>query len=711
MTRAGARDAAPTAQRPVDALTVEEAPAEIARLTEEVRRHDRLYHQEDAPEVSDAEYDALRRRLIALERRFPKLADPDSPTRGVGAAVAQGFAKVEHRRPMLSLENAFDAADVTDFLAGVANFFKAPSDVARVDPATIALVAEPKIDGLSASLIYEKGRFVQGATRGDGTTGEDVTANLATIAEVPRELRGKAPARIEVRGEVYMTRADFLAMNKTREAAGEQVFANPRNAAAGGVRQLDPELTRLRPLRFFAYSWGDVSEPPAATQWEWLQRLKGWGFKVNPEARLVHGLEAALAYHADLEARRAAVPYDIDGVVYKVDAIDLQERLGMVSRAPRWAIAHKFAAEQATTVLKDIRIQVGRTGALTPVAELEPVNVGGVVVARATLHNEDEIQRKEVRPGDTVVIQRAGDVIPQIVRVVLEKRPADSTPFVFPDHCPECGSAAPRIEGEAIRRCTGGLTCPAQAMERLRHFVSRDAFDIEGLGWQRIEEFFADGLIRSPADLFTLEARDRGSLTPLRKREGWGDVSARKLFAAIEARRRISLDRLIYALGIRQIGQATAKLLARHYGSLAAWREAMERAQDETSEAYADLTAIDQIGPKVAADLIAFFAEPHNIAVLEALAAALTVEDVAAPAASGSAIAGKTVVFTGMLERMTRSEAKARAETLGAKVAGSVSKKTDYVVVGADAGSKAAKAAELGVTVLSEDDWLKLIGD
>ncbi|MSP89618.1 MAG: NAD-dependent DNA ligase LigA [Alphaproteobacteria bacterium] len=699
-------------EKPVDRLTPAAAKLEAKRLAEQIARHDLLYHQKDTPKIGDADYDALKRRLLAIEARFPDLKPKDSPTGAVGAAPAQGFAKVTHARPMLSLENAFDEVDLRDFFAGVRRFFVKPEDVKLVEPDAIALVAEPKIDGLSATLRYEHGRLVRGATRGDGAVGEDVTANLATIADIPKQLRDlAAPAVVEVRGEVYMTRADFLTLNRAREAADGAVFANPRNSAAGSVRHLDSTITAGRKLSFFAYTWGELSQPVADTQWKFLQQLKAWGFRINPEARRIVGIDAALAYQRALGERRAELPYDIDGVVYKIDRIDLQERLGQVSRAPRWALAHKFPAEQAQTVLNRISIQVGRTGALTPVAELEPVNVGGVVVSRATLHNEDEIRRKDIRPGDTVTIQRAGDVIPQIVAVIEARRPKGSAPFQFPETCPDCGSAAPRVEGEAIRRCTGGLVCPAQAVERLRHFVSRDAFDIEGLGEERIRLFFDDGSVKGPADLFALESRDRASLTPLSAREGWGATSARKLFDAIAERRRIGLDRFIYALGIRQVGQATAKLLARNYGSLLAWRAAMDRAAgDPEGDDYRNLVAIDQIGDKVAADILAFFAEPHNRAALDALAAAITVEDFAAPAAADSPVAGKTVVFTGTLTTMSRPEAKARAEALGAKVAGSVSKKTDYVVAGADAGSKATKAAELGVQVLSEEEWVKLVG-
>jgi DNA ligase (NAD+) len=695
----------------VDKLTRTQAEKELARLRAELGRADEAYHVKDAPEITDAEYDALRRRLEAIEARFPDLAE----VRPVAPAPAAAFAKVTHGKPMLSLDNAFDKDDVERFFQSVRNFFVRPEDVKRVERDTISLVAEPKIDGLSCSLTYEEGVLVRAATRGDGSVGEDVTINVRTIAEVPQKLKGKAPARIEIRGEVYMTKPDFLKLNEKLEAEflallpekqtknRRRQFANPRNAAAGSVRQLDPEITRSRPLRFFAYAWGATAEEPKS-QWEFYKRLRAWGFKVNALAERVAGVDAALARYAAIADERAQLPYDIDGVVYKIDAVDLQDRLGFVGRTPRWAVAHKFPAEQARTLLESIEIQVGRTGALTPVAYLKPVNVGGVLVARATLHNEDEIQRKDVRVGDTVIIQRAGDVIPQVVSVDLDARPKNSKPYVFRDTCPECGSAAVRPEGEVIRRCTGGLVCPAQAVERLRHFVTRNAFDIEGLGEKSIVEFFQDGRVRTPADLFRLKADD------LSGREGWKEKSIQNLLGAIAARRKVSLERFIYALGIRQIGDATAKLLAKHYGTLDAWRKSMEEASDPASEAYADLTSIDQIGPSVAEDLIAFFAEEHNRTVLDDLARVVEVETFVAPSASGSPIVDKTVVFTGTLEKMTRNEAKARAEALGAKVAGSVSKKTDYVVVGADAGSKADKARALGVTTLTEDEWLALIG-
>jgi DNA ligase (NAD+) len=696
------------AARQVELLTEEEAKSELARLASEIAHHDELYHAKDAPEISDAEYDGLRLRNNAIEARFPELIRADSPSRRVGAAPAAGFSKVTHRVPMLSLENAFEEEDVRDFFATVRNFFRRPEDLARVAEDAIEVMAEPKIDGLSASLRYEKGRLALGATRGDGVIGEDITANIRTLKTVPEKLAGQGwPDVIEIRGEVYMERDAFLAFNAERAAAGEQVFANPRNFAAGSLRQLDPSVTARRPLKFFAYSWGEASTAFARSQAEALARLADWGLSVNPHSQLCHGVAEVLAYYRDLTATRASLPYDIDGVVYKINDLELQNRLGMRSRAPRWALAHKFAAEQAQTVMRDIMITVGRQGTLTPTAVLEPVTVGGVVVQRATLHNEDEIQRKDARIGDTVIVQRAGDVIPQIVGVVLEKRPKDAEPYQFPEKCPVCDSLAVREPGMAARRCTGGLICAAQAVERLKHFVSRDNFDIEGLGEKHISAFWQDGLIRQPADIFRLKNR----VDEITGREGWGEISANKLIAAIEDRRRISLDRFINALGIPQVGQATARLLARHYRSLSAWRSEMEAAQDPESPARAHLLDVHGIGEDMAADIIGFFAEPHNRAVLDDLVREVTVLDYAAPAqATQSPLAGKTIVFTGGLESMSRSEAKARAEALGANVASSVSAKTDYVVIGADAGSKATKAAALGVTTLDEAAWLELAG-
>ncbi|HWK46018.1 MAG TPA: NAD-dependent DNA ligase LigA [Stellaceae bacterium] len=691
---------------PVDALSPDAAAAELARLAREIADHDRHYHQDDAPIISDAEYDALRLRNTEIETRFPELVRADSPNKRVGAAPASGFAKVRHSRPMLSLENAFDGDDVREFFGGVRNFFKRPEDLALVEPETIELCAEPKIDGLSASLRYEAGRLTLAATRGDGVIGEDITANIRSIASVPHTLAGSGwPSVIEVRGEVYMERPGFLRLNEEREAAGEPAFANPRNAAAGSLRQLDPSITASRPLAFFAYAWGEATGRFAESHWDALTCFKAWGFTINPLSQLCRGIEAALAFQARVGAERATLPYDIDGVVYKVNDLKLEERLGFVGRAPRWAVAHKFPAQQARTRLADIIIQVGRQGSLTPVAVLDPITVGGVVVQRATLHNEDEIQRKDVRIGDTVIVQRAGDVIPQVVGPVPALRPSDAVPFQFPTHCPVCGSLAVREEGEVVRRCTGGLICEAQAVERLRHFVSRDAFDIEGLGAKTIAAFWADGLIRRPGDIFRLEA------AAIETREGWGKQSAQNLIDGINARREIPLERFIHALGIRQVGQQTARLLARNYRSLAAWRTAMTESADAESEAAKALLNINGIGGEMAADLIAFFEEPHNQEILDDLTAQVTVLDFSAPAVDADAVfAGKTIVFTGTLTEMSRGEAKVRAEALGANVTSSVSAKTDFLVVGADAGSKAAKAAALGVKTLTEAEWLDLIG-
>lgn len=694
----------PLRELDVEDLSAEQAGEELAALAAEIAHHDALYHQQDAPEIADADYDALRRRNDAIELRFPELKRGDSPSQKVGAAPAAGFSKVRHAVPMLSLGNAFAGEDVEEFVQRIRRFLNIKEDEA------VEFVAEPKIDGLSCSLRYEHGKLVMAATRGDGQEGEDVTANVRTIGDVPKELTGTVPEVLEVRGEVYMDRAEFMKLNERRVEKGQPIFANPRNAAAGSLRQLDSKVTAGRPLGFFGYSWGEVSEPLGKTQWEVRHRLKEWGFQPNKPSELCDGTEALLRYYDQVQERRSGLPFDIDGVVYKVNRLDWQERLGFVSRAPRWAIAHKFPAEQAQTRLKAITIQVGRTGAMTPVAELEPVTVGGVVVSRATLHNEDEIVRKDVRIGDLVVVQRAGDVIPQIVQAVMDKRPSDSEPYVFPDHCPVCGSAAVRPEGEVIRRCTGGLICDAQAVERLRHFVSRDAFDIEGLGEKIIREFWDEGMVRRPGDIFRLREKDAASLTKLKNRHGWGAKSAEKLFDSIDARRNIGLDRFIFGLGIPQVGHTTARLLARCYRTFEHLREQMAAAQVHGSEAYGELIGIEQIGPSVADDLLGFFAEPHNLEVLDdLLAAGVTVQEFVPPKVQTSAIAGKTVVFTGTLETVTRSEAKARAEALGAKVAGSVSAKTDYVVIGADAGSKAAKAQALGVKTLTEQEWLELV--
>ena len=685
---------------PVEALTEPDAAAELARLAAEIAHHDRAYHQPDAPEITDADYDALRRRNAAIEARFPHLIRADSPSSRIGGGPETGFAKLRHRVPMLSLDNAFDATGFAEFCARVRRFLGLPGD------APLAFVGEPKIDGLSINLTYEKGRFVRGATRGDGTEGEDVTANLRTMKSVPAVLTGHAPEVIEIRGEVFMTKADFLALNEAQALAGQKVFANPRNAAAGSLRQLDVKVTAGRPLSLYAYAQGEASEAVANTHWAYLQRLKAWGFVVNPLSRPLATETEAAAFQAEMAAERSGLAYDIDGVVYKIDELGLQRRLGFVGRAPRWAIAWKFPAEQAMTVLKAISIQVGRTGALTPVAELEPVNVGGVLVARATLHNEDEIARKDIRVGDTVVLQRAGDVIPQILSFLADRRPAGAEPFRFPHICPACDSHAVRPPGEVVRRCTGGLICPAQRVERLIHFVSRPAFDIDGLGEKTIREFYDEGWLTGPADLFRLPARE----AEIAVRDGWGQVSARNLVRAIEARRRILLGRFIYALGIRRIGEANAKLLARHYGSFAHWRDQMLSATTVGSEAREELGSISGIGPAIADELVDFFGEPRNLATLDQLQAELTIEDATGPGEADSPLAGKTIVFTGTLETMTRPEAKARAEALGAKVTDSVSKKTDLVVVGADAGSKARKATDLGVRTISEAEWRELGG-
>lgn len=768
---------------PVDDLTEDQARQELARLADELALHDRLYHQDDAPQITDADYDALRLRNVAIEARFPALVLADSPSLKVGAEVSSQFAPVRHAVPMLSLDNAFDDGEVTDFVARIRRFLK-------LDPAEpVAFVAEPKIDGLSASLLYIDGVLERGATRGDGKTGEDVTANLRTLDDIPERLSGDGwPARIEVRGEVYAPNDAFDAFNAAAEAAGQRTYANPRNFAAGSLRQKKPEITATRPLRFFAYAWGEPAEGFSQTQHQALERLAQWGFPTNPRSERVQGAEGLIGVYRRLEADRATLGYDIDGVVYKVDRIDWQQRLGFIARSPRWAIAHKFPAQQATTVLEGIDIQVGRTGSLTPVARLHPVTVGGVVVRNATLHNEDEIARKDVRIGDTVVLQRAGDVIPQIVAIVPDRRPAEAVPYVFPTHCPVCGSEAVREEGEARRRCTGGLICNAQIVERLKHFVGRRAFDIEGLGEKQLIAFHERGWIREPADIFRL-ARDEQKLAALRAEDGYGETSVRNLVAGIAARRTIALDRLIFALGVREIGEQTSLLLAREFGSweafhqagleaaagvpsadwtalsltpgisprvlsiLAAaepaetdpWPEApldqkialafpglaaparralAERAPDwpalrrlariardeRPSETLGRIAGIAGVGPVAARAIADFFHEDHNKAVVTALVAELErVEDTERPQ-TDTAVAGKTVVFTGALERFTRDEAKARAESLGAKVSGSVSKKTDYLVAGPGAGSKLAEAQKHGVKVLTEDEWLALIG-
>jgi DNA ligase (NAD+) len=694
----------PSRLTPVDDLSESEAETELKNLAIEIARYDQHYYQLSQPSTDDGTYDALRRRNTAIEARFPNLVRPDSPSDKVGASPAAGFAKIRHSVPMLSLGNAFDDAGMAEFIARARRFLK----LEESEP--VSLMAEPKIDGLSASLRYENGVYVRGATRGDGEEGEDVTENLRTVIDLPGELQGgDIPEVIEVRGEIYMELQDFAALNREREAEGEKIFVNPRNAASGGLRQIDTALTAKRRLRLFAYGWGETSEPIGGSYGDFLEHLKSWGFQVNPWAARCKSLDAGLDHYRRIAAERVNLPYEIDGVVFKIDRIDWQQRLGAAGREPRWAIAYKFAAEQAETVLEKISIQVGRTGTLTPVAELEPVAVGGVTVSRAQLHNEDEIKRKDIRAGDHVIVQRAGDVIPQIVRVLADKRSAGSKEYVFPSTCPECGSIALRESGEAASRCTGGLTCPAQAIERLRHFVSRDAFDIEGLGERQIKAFWEEGLINSPADIFTLEERDKSAEQPLAGRKGWQEKSVANLFAAIATRREIPLERLIYALGIRHIGQTTARLLARRYGDFSALRDALGAAAQRDSEAYADLVDIDGIGSAAAEALVDFHTEEHNAETLDALDAALDITPFEAPAAT-SPVSGKVIVFTGTLTQMSRAEAKARAEALDAKVSGSVSSKTDYVVAGEAAGSKAKKAAELGVTVLSEQEWLDLIG-
>ena len=724
-------DARPYDAAPVDVatLTADEAARAHARLGEEIADHDRRYYQDDAPTVSDADYDALRQRYEAIEAQFPEQRGMDSLSEKVGAAPSAKFAKVRHAVPMLSLGNAFADEEVEEFVARVRRFLGLSTD------ADLSFTAEPKIDGLSCSLRYENGVFMQAATRGDGFEGEDVTNNVRTIGEIPQRLKGDdVPAVFEVRGEVYMGHDAFAAINARQQEAGKPLFANPRNAAAGSLRQLDPKITASRPLRFFAYAWGEAGEGglPADTQFGVIEAFARWGLPTNPLTVRCHSAAELLAHYRMIGEQRATLGYDIDGVVYKVDSLALQARLGFVSRSPRWALAHKFPAQRAITRLERIEIQVGRTGALTPVAKLAPVTVGGVVVSNASLHNEDYIrgiggngepirglhegEPVDIREGDWVVIQRAGDVIPQVVSVELERRPADAKRYAFPTLCPACGSHAVREEGEAVRRCTGGLVCPAQAVERIRHFVSRDAFDIEGLGEKQVQAFFEAGLVKQPADIFTLEARDSapGALTRLKNREGWGDTSAKNLFAAIASRRQVPVNRFLFALGIRHVGETNAKRLLRHFPTIEALRETAQaavppgEAHPKGNEAWAELLGIEGIGAVVAEAVVDFFGEPNNQAAVEALLREVTPAPMEAIASAG-AVSGKTVVFTGALEKMTRDEAKAMAERLGAKVAGSVSKKTDYVVAGADAGSKLAKARDLGVAVLTEDEWLALV--
>lgn len=696
----------------VSQLSEKDAKAELARLSKELTQANNAYHGDDAPDISDADYDRLKRRNAEIEAAFPHLKRADSPSEKVGGAVADGFAKVVHAVRMLSLGNAFDDEDVIDFDLRVRKFLGL--DAAE----TLAYTAEPKIDGLSLSLRYESGQLVQAATRGDGAIGENVTGNARTISDIPQQISG-APDVLEVRGEVYMSHADFKALNERQMAAGDKVFANPRNAAAGSLRQLDSSITEARPLRFFAYAWGDLSAPLAATQAGAIDRLAGFGFSTNPLTKLCDSPEALLAHYREIEQKRSALRYDIDGVVYKVNPLELQRRLGLRSTTPRWAIAHKFPAELAWTTLVGIDIQVGRTGALSPVARLDPVTVGGVVVSNATLHNEDYIagldgngapirEGRDLRVGDWVQVYRAGDVIPKINDVDLSRRPEGAEPYAFPNRCPECGSDAIREPGDATWRCTGGIICPAQAVEKLKHFVSRGAFDIDGLGAKQIEQFYADGWVTSPAEIFTLRARYGTGMQQLKNREGWGEKSALKLFDAIDEKRDIPLHRVIFGLGLRHVGETGASLIAQHYGSWEAFEVAMTSAGVGEGAAWDDLLSVDGIGAVMAASVITSMQQETERASIDQLVAELRIQDAVA-VANDSPVAGKTVVFTGTLEKMSRAEAKAGAEALGAKVSGSVSAKTDLLVAGPGAGSKATKAAALGIETIDEDGWLALI--
>jgi DNA ligase (NAD+) len=701
----------------VSELTAKQAKAEHARLTAEIVQHDRRYYQEDRPSITDADYDELRARYKAIEERFPDLRTLESLSLKVGAAPSGKFKKVRHALPMLSLDNAFSDEDVADFVARIRRFLKLD------ESEKIAFSAEPKIDGLSMSLRYEDGELVTAATRGDGAEGEDVTANIRTLKDVPQKLKGRnVPKVCEVRGEVYMTKGAFLELNERQKAAGGQIFANPRNSAAGSLRQKDPNITASRPLGFFAYGWGEMGDMPADTQTGMIKWFEACGFKTNPLTRLCRSTDELIAFHRKIEEGRAKLDYDIDGVVYKIDRIDWQERLGFVSRTPRWAVAHKFPAERAMTIMRDVLITVGRTGVLTPTAQLEPVGVGGVMVSMATLHNEDYIkgvggkgeslrEGRDIRIGDTVIVQRAGDVIPQIVDVVIDKRPKDAKPYKFPKKCP-CYLHTDVVREEtatgeegARARCTGEFACPFQKIEHLKLFCSRRAFDIEGLGEKQIELFFEKEWVKEPADIFTLEKKHKKDLL---EEEGFGETSVRNLFDAIDARRTIALDRFIYALGIRHVGETTALALARGYGSWQAFHDACLKIAKGDAEAAAEMDALDQIGDTVIEAVKAYFGESHNRGIVERLKKQVEVLDAEKPK-TDSAIAGKTVVFTGSLEKMTREEAKAQAERLGAKAAGSVSKKTDYVVAGPGAGSKLAEAKKHGVKVLTEDEWLKLI--
>ncbi len=697
----------------VEQLTAEQAVQELARLAQVLGAANEAYHTNDAPEITDAEYDALKRRNAAIEARFPDLKRDDSPTEQVGAAPAEGFGKITHAVRMMSLANAFDEDELADFDDGIRRYLGLSAD------AELLYTAEPKIDGLSLSLRYEGGVLVHAATRGDGSVGENVTANARTIADIPETLAG-APEVLEVRGEVYMSHADFEALNARQSERGGKTFANPRNAAAGSLRQLDAEITRARPLKFFAYAWGELSASLAETQVGAIERLAALGFQTNPLTALCDGEASLMAHYRKIEQMRASLGYDIDGVVYKVNDLALQGRLGFRSTTPRWAIAHKFPAELAWTRLTSIDIQVGRTGALSPVARLEPVTVGGVVVSNATLHNEDYIEGRDnqgnsirdgrdIRVGDWVQVYRAGDVIPKIADVDLSKRSEDAQPFDFPKTCPECGSEAIRDVGDSVRRCSGGIICPAQAVEKLKHFVGRSAFDIEGLGAKQAEQFYKDGWVKEPADIFTLRDRFGSGIQQLKNREGWGEKSASNLFDAIDEKRKIGLDRFLFGLGIRHVGENASRLIARHYGSWDTMAKGLDAAH-EGGAALDDLLSVDGVGQVMAHSLVIAFAQEAERASIDRLVAQLDIQDIAAPQTTGSPVAGKTVVFTGTLEKMTRAEAKARAEALGAKVSGSVSAKTDILVAGPGAGSKAKKAAELGIETMDEDGWLELIG-
>ena len=686
-------------------MTENEAKKRLQALAMEIKAADAQYYEDDAPVLTDANYDALRRENAEIESQFPHLIRPDSPSQSVGVKPSGKFGKIAHTVPMLSLDNAFSDEDVSDFTARIKRFLR------LADDAAVAFTAEPKIDGLSAAVRYENGVFVSGATRGDGKVGEDITANLRTLKTVPKTLSGSGwPDVLEVRGEVYIDHADFDIMNDAQIAAGKDAYKNPRNAAAGSLRQIDPSVTAGRPLKLFAYTWGEVSAPFAFTQMEAVEAFKLWGFDVNPNMKVHTGAADMIAHYHDIEERRSGLGYDIDGVVYKVNDLALQDRLGFVSRAPRWAIAHKFPAEKAITVLNDIEIQVGRTGALTPVAKLEPITVGGVVVSNATLHNEDEIERLGVKPGDHVEIQRAGDVIPQVIRVTQD---GGGAPFIFPKTCPVCGADATREVDEktgrvdVVTRCTNGLSCPAQAVESFKHFVSRRAFDIDGMGAKQIEVFYEKDLVNEPADIFNLEVRNAD--IKLETWEGWGETSAANLFSAINERRTIAFDRFLYALGIRHIGQGNANLIAKHYLSWDVFYAAIISVQSDESPAWVDLLDIDGVGGGAAGALRDFFHRESNQQIVTNLLSHVAVIDAETPS-SDSLVAGKTVVFTGKLERFSRDEAKARAQSLGAKVSGSVSAKTDILVAGPGAGSKLTKAESLGVKTLTEDEWLELIG-